>query len=562
VRNRTGAATVVVSIMAVVGLGALATALLLPGSPLRPGASMSPPVALSSSPTPGATFTPTPGATPAPTPGATPGATPSPTHEAFAAPSIPWPLVNLDPGIASRGAHPTLSQLSGYLYGNKALLSVQSGVPLTDWRLSRPSMSAVSGYADAVSVTPGESIGLHLAGAYRTARIDVFRLGAGDAQHLLTVPQVPVAPMVVPHPDATTGLDAMGWPLSYRLAVPPDWRSGVYLAKLSASGGQSYLLFVVRPLKPTALTVMVPMLTFEAYNSWNGISLYGWEPTSGNHPVRGYKVSLDRPFGAENGAALLFRTAFPLIVWLEDHGYSPGYITDADLAADPAWATGSRTVVIAGHSEYWTASMRDALLAAEDRGVGVAAFGGNLIYRQIRLEPDSRGAPDRTVVCYKEAALDPLARTQPELATIEFAKLPVPEPASQVLGADWAGITLQTRPLIVGNAIRTFAPDIGLKAGQALPALMGGEVDQLTDTARGIALTQTPLVNTAGQQISPTASLWISPGGAHVFEAGTFAWTWGLDPRYAAALPGFPADPFAHLTAEILAWAGAFPAGG
>ncbi|HKB28422.1 MAG TPA: N,N-dimethylformamidase beta subunit family domain-containing protein, partial [Candidatus Limnocylindrales bacterium] len=132
----------------------------------------------------------------------------------------------------------------------------------------------------------------------------------------------------------------------------------------------------------------------------------------------------------------------------------------------------------------------------------------------------------------------------------------------QLLGADFAGITLGTSPLVVAPGMTAFAPEAGLQVGQALPALLGGELDQLTDTAHGLALMEVPTIDaTRGQPIRPTASLWVSPGGAHVFDAGTFAWTWGLDPRYAAALPGFPAVAFAHLTAQVIAWAGTPPRG-
>ncbi|HYM83303.1 MAG TPA: hypothetical protein VEY67_04045, partial [Candidatus Dormibacteraeota bacterium] len=91
--------------------------------------------------------------------------------------------------------------------------------------------------------------------------------------------------------------------------------------------------------------------------------------------------------------------------------------------------------------------------------------------------------------------------------------------------------------------------------------LLGGEIDALTDSAHGLPLTATTIVSTAGVRVTPTAALWISPDGAHVFDAGTFAWTWGLDPRYASGLPGFPSRAFEYLTAEILAWAGAPPLG-
>lgn len=489
---------------------------------------------------------------PAPTP---PSATPPPG--AFVAPAIAWPLPDLDPGLALRGPRPTLDQLALFISGNRPLLSVAADAALTDWRLARPAMSAVSGYADAMSVLPGGSLGIHLAGRDRVARIDIFRLGRGDASHVFEVAGVPVSPMIVPPRDPSSGLDAMGWPTSYRLVVPPSWRSGLYLAKLTAVDGQSYVPFIVRPFRPAALTVVLPMMTDQAYNSWDGVSLYHWEG-SRHATTRGHAVSFDRPFGTANGVGLLFRTAFPLIVWLEDHGYEPGYVADSDIAANPAYATGARTLVIAGHMEYWTESMRAAFLAAEARGVGVAAFGANLAYWQARLEANGAGAPGRVLVCYKSARLDPLAAIDPQRATIKFATLPVPEPAHQLFGADWAGIT-DVQSLALGPGIIEFAPDVGLQPGQELPALLGGEIDQLADARHGLALARTPIINSAGAAVAPTASLWISPTGAHVFDAGTFTWTWGLDPRYAAALPGFPAEAFAHLTAEILAWVGATP---
>ena len=65
-------------------------------------------------------------------------------------------------------------------------------------------------------------------------------------------------------------------------------------------------------------------------------------------------VSFDRPFDEQFGAGLFFRLDFPLIVWLEDHGYSPDYISDVDLARDPGLLRDVQTLVFSGHSEYWT----------------------------------------------------------------------------------------------------------------------------------------------------------------------------------------------------------------
>ena len=102
---------------------------------------------------------------------------PSPLPGAFRAPSIHWPLPDLDPGLATRGPRPSLAELSGFLYGNKPLLSVDPLAGPLDWRLSDPNPSAVTGYAGDVSVLPGGSLALHLAGSDASARVDIFRLG-------------------------------------------------------------------------------------------------------------------------------------------------------------------------------------------------------------------------------------------------------------------------------------------------------------------------------------------------------------------------------------------------
>jgi len=418
-------------------------------------------------------------------------------------------------------------------------------------------MAAIAGYADATSATPGGSLGLHIAGTEATARIDVFRLGLGDGVHVLTVPSVRISPLRNPQPDPSTGLNEMRWPTSYQLEIPDDWRSGLYVAKVTTNLGQSYIQFVVRPLTPVQFILMLPTLTYQAYNNYGGASLYNWRRRPDSS--RGYAVSFDRPYDTESGLATFMRADFPLLVWLEDHGYAPGYVTDVDVAEHPEYVTQANSVVVVGHAEYWTSSMREAFVAAEARGVGVVAFGANLAFWQARLEPSSDGRPDRTLVCYKDGTLDPVAAAQPQLATVRFDQLPDPKFASDLFGANSAGITLELNPFVVTSALRDFAPESGLQSGQGLPALLGGEVDRVAESTHAIALMEASILNANGVPIAPTASAWVSPGGAHVFAAGTFTWAWGLDPRYAAALPGFPAAAFGRLTSQILAWANAWP---
>jgi hypothetical protein len=114
--------------------------------------------------------------------------------------------------------------------------------------------------------------------------------------------------------------------------------------------------------------------------------------------------------------------------------------------------------------------------------------------------------------------------------------------------------------LVVGPGIATFAPDLDLAQGQHLPGLVGDEIDDVDPSFTGVLLGATPIeVTKHAGTVTAGAGLWIGPGDNHVFDAGTFDWSWGLDPRYSAALPGFPAEPFETLMARVLAWVGAPP---
>jgi len=216
-------------------------------------------------------------------------------------------------------------------------------------------------------------------------------------------------------------------------------------------------------------------------------------------------------------------------------------------------------VIFSGHSEYWTAAMHDTFDAAEAAGVNILNFGANTGWWQARLTVDSSGVADRTIVEYKDAALDPLAADNPEGATTRFNQLPLPRPARALLGEDYGGIVAGLSAMNLGPDIARFAPSTGLVPGQQLPGLIGAEVD-LASTQPGALVLASTLVHLRGKGDGQAgAAAWLAPSGAHIFDAGTFDWSWGLDPRYASALPGFPATAFEGLTADILAWAGVPP---
>ena len=76
-----------------------------------------------------------------------------------------------------------------------------------------------------------------------------------------------------------------------------------------------------------------------------------------------------------------------LVKWAEKEGYRLDYMTQHDLHFGTVNLDDYRAVVIAGHDEYWSTPMRDAIDAYVDRGGRVARFGGNFFW-QIRLEEE------------------------------------------------------------------------------------------------------------------------------------------------------------------------------
>ena len=445
--------------------------------------------------------------------------------------------------------------LRDYQDGTPPVYRDPSAGPL-DWHLAHPS-AAVEGYAGTTSVVAGGQLQLHLRSLGGPVELAIFRIGRNDATYLESVPAIPASAEPLARPDPTTGLVEEHWPVSTTLVVPASWRSGVYLVKLTAaSGAQGYVPFVVRPASPQPVLVILPVMTYQAYNPFGGPDLYGWPH---GPRTRAYVVSFDRPYALEDGAGYLFRLDFPLIVWLEDHGYAPAYATDADVRADPGLVTGAKAVIFSGHSEYWTAAMHDTFDAAAAAGVSIVNFGANTGWWQARLAPDSSGVADRTIVEYKDAKLDPLAARDPQGATTRFTELPVPRPARDLLGEDYGGIVAGLTPMDLGPDIARFAPASGLLPGQQLPGLIGAEVDLVSTQPGAFDLASTPVHLRGRGDGHAGAAAWLTPNRAHIFDAGTFDWSWGLDPRYAAALPDFPVGGFEELTAVILGWAGVHP---
>src|SRR5207244_4360201 len=131
---------------------------------------------------------------------------------------------------------------------------------------------------------------------------------------------------------------------------------------------------------------------------------------SAYNQAHGAKVSFDRPFTtALSDFNWVLHTEFALIYWLEQMGYDIAYTDDVAMTfqADQLRSPNTQTLVIAGHSEYWTKGMRDNVEAARDAGTNIVSLSANTGYWQVRYEnPSATGAATgiddaRTLVCFK-----------------------------------------------------------------------------------------------------------------------------------------------------------------
>ena len=284
---------------------------------------------------------------------------------------------------------------------------------LDGWKINEYSQN-LGGFTTRTSVDLGEDVVLKIGrngpvSPTRTVNIDVYRMGYyGGTGGRLVKQRRPTSPInnefKCKAMDATTGLvDCGNWAATYTIPGSSLPASGIYLAKLTAStGDQTEVVFTVRDDKratPSKLLYVLPDATYQAYNLFGGKSLYwGYE---GENTVSGtdraVKVSFNRPY-AQAGARMnwFLGPDFELLFWLEKQGYDVSYTDDVQVQANPAQLREHDTIVVSGHSEYWSLPQFDGFLNARDAGVNIASFSANTAYWKVRYEDGNR-----TLVCYK-----------------------------------------------------------------------------------------------------------------------------------------------------------------
>jgi hypothetical protein len=402
-----------------------------------------------------------------------------------------------------------------------------------DWRIgSTGPADAIAGYADRVSVRPGEECGLHVSTTAASFRVSAFRVGwygGAGARLVWTSGRVP-GRRVSREPRIAGGTRTVvaGWPRTLTVDTS-GWPEGAYLLRLDAdTGHQRYVPLVVRSARGAGRTVLLHApATWQAYNRWGGASLYAG--VSGAYATRSLAVSFDRPYDG-NGAEKFLVYERALVVLAERLGIPLAYTTGADVHRDPSVLDGATALICLGHDEYWTPEQRRHITRARDAGTNIAFLGANTCFRRVRLEPGETG-DDRTVVCYKSAYRDdPCYPSRPALVTTDFRLPPAADPESSLTGVLYEGYPVDA-PYVVHEAGHWLYEGTGVRPGEGFDHLVGVEYDRVTPgapTPRPLEITaHSPLV-CAGRRSHSDSAYYTAQSGAGVFATGTMRWVEGL----------------------------------
>ena len=440
-------------------------------------------------------------------------------------------------------------------YSQPGWLAIENAQAGTDsWRIDfdiaptkRLNMTGfIEGYADTTSAQSGQVVNLYVNTGSPQWHLEAYRMGyyGGLNARLIWTSETFDQPWQFAEPsfDRETRMHTAQWSPSTAITIDDSWPPGSYLLKLNSSeGGAHYIPLTIRRDDCAAsLVVVSAVTTWQAYNPWGGRSLYeNFGP--GSRFDRSLVVSFDRPYASAYnwGSADFLTHELPLISLIEELGIDTAYVSDIDLHTSALDGDGSlnpvllnRTALLTtGHDEYYSTPMRATLERARDAGINLAFFGANAVYRHIRLEPNSENVPNRQLVNYRTADIDPMTAVDPQQATVQWRNAPLNQPESALIGVQYfaAGITASMKLVNTDNWVFN---DVDLSMGRTMKRLVAIEADGLgpssSEPSNLEVLASSPVMY-KDSLYNHAMTYYSADSGAGVFATGTIGWINALD---------------------------------
>ena len=330
----------------------------------------------------------------------------------------------------------------------------------------------VSGWFDKVSVSCGESVGLHLSGNGRDVAVKIYRMGYYEGALARLVTSYVIHNVVKGKPAITTSAPEKTtyteWPVSKTMTVGAEFPTGIYMARFDDGSKVGYAPLIVKDkLVSAPLILVASTMTWQAYNTWGGYSLYHGPNAKIYDPGR--IVTFNRPYNRDGMGNFSVNEA-GLVQAAESAGLDIAYSTDNDLDTDRTTVARGKTLIFGGHSEYWSTNMQKAVFSARDFGVNILFFGGNQAYWRARLENNGRN-----LAAWKSDPKDPY-KTVPKMITNKWGSKPNPFNQSVLLGALSAGYGV-VADYEVKDGIAWPLNGTNLSTGNSIAGVVGNEVD-------------------------------------------------------------------------------------
>ncbi|GEM_PF-6293328 len=398
----------------------------------------------------------------------------------------------------------------------------------------------------------GDVVDIYIHATQGPVTVTIFRMGwyGGLGGHAVAT-QSGVAAAAQPPCSSESGPVVCRWTKTLSVPVGSDWVSGVYLIKATDNSGKSaFYPFVLTDTRPAQFVAVVAQFSWQAYNTYGGMSLYtpGQSTDSGEvSGSLGHFVSFERPYAANGGASYILDDykSHDLrdLRFLERNGYDVTYVSDVDLTeVSRGLPQPAKGLLFIGHDEYWTFHERSVVQRMrDDQHTHLAFLSGNDAYWNVRLSSGQvTGRPGDVITCYK---LDPDPGAPAEsLTTTQFRRQPLDRPEDHLMGVEYV-VGTQTFPLqplvvsdtAIGPEAAAFLAAAGLKPGDQIPQQIGIEGDRIVpDTSSPPnlqVLFRSPIAPKFGVPYAPYyyTTFFVAPSGAGVFTAGDVEWGRGLD---------------------------------
>lgn len=245
----------------------------------------------------------------------------------------------------------------------------------------------ISGYADKISVAPGDTLHFKTSTSAKNFSATILRYGM-KVENIKTINNIPGKIQNVP--DSSWGRGC-GWKTTFSFVIPLNFRSGMYSVRLKDSNNNiSWITFIVNPHHNgrTSLAVIIATNTWNAYNNWGGKSVY--------HPHEDipYYVSYDRPnpqmVPNHEGHNHTATAEALLLSWLEKNECDYDAYSDVDLHSSPFLLNKYKTLILGTHTEYWSLQMLNRLKQFLNKGGNLLYLGGNGLYWKVTFDTKNR----------------------------------------------------------------------------------------------------------------------------------------------------------------------------